>query len=287
MAKIKRKAVIKSPSTFFLYGEQKTGKTSALLDLLDCVLWDCHKGSLAYEGYIKEVNNYNDLIKFAEENIKAAPEDKFKIVAIDSALDIVTMLAPRALEYYKNSLSGNDLKAAQMEDWYKNPASVNADLMLNLLSYGKGAEALTSTFVKFFNYIKSAFEKVIFVGHSKLNSTQTEKTHKLIVKEMDLPNKIKDFLLRNCDQIGMVYRKDNTLIADFAHSEESAKLGGRFDYLEGEKIVLSIKQDGEFKTNWHKIFPDIYGISKEDLMKEKEEELNAQKALQAALDNEA
>ena len=278
MAKVKREALIKSPSTLLFYAEQKTGKTMACIELKDAELWDCQEGAKAYEGFIETIRNYQDMVRCANENKNSR---QFKVLVIDSVADILRLIAPRAFEKYKESLTGKDLTAAQAQEWYKND-KIDPITALGMLDYGKGDTIVFDTFVKFIDYIKTCYEKIIYIAHPQLrtaNSNQQE----LQIKEIDLPKKVKEYLLRYSDQICIGMRKGNEFIMDFSQGQDLVKLGGRFDYLEGRKIVLSTKNGINYKTYWERIYPDLYDIPlskvKEDIIKEQEEKADADKAL--------
>lgn len=264
MAKRFREALIKSPSTLFFYAEHKLGKTMACLNLKDSLLWDCQKGSEAYSGYIEEIGSYQDMIRSAEENKKTRD---YKVVVIDSIADMNRYLAPVAVQSYKKALTGKQLEEAEKQEWYKKTDTMDPNLVLSLIGYAKGNDVVFETFVKFFNYLKTCFDKVIFIAHSKLGGAGAEKSS-LLVKEIDLPVLIREYVLRYSDQVCIGYRKGNELIMDFSQVSEGAKTGGRFDYLEGKKVVISTKNGDDYRTYWHRVYPDLYEVSSEDLKRE-------------------
>jgi len=264
MAKKFREALIKSPTTLFFYAEHKIGKTMACLNLKDALLWDCQHGADAYSGDIDNISNYQDMIRSAEENKK---NRDYKILVVDSIYDMIRFLAPIAVQSYKNALTGKQLDEAKVQDWYKNTDKMDPNLVLSLIGFAKGNEAVFETFAKFFNYLKTCFDKIIYIAHNKLGNSAAEKGN-LLVKEIDLPMQIREYVLRYSDQVCIGSRKGNNLIMDFSQVSEGAKTGGRFDYLEGRKIVISNKEGEEYETFWHRIYPDVYGLSGEDVKQE-------------------
>lgn len=270
MAKKIRAAKITSPSTLFLYAEQKIGKTTACLQLEDAQVWDCHAGADAYSGPIEEITCYQDMLRIATENKKSKD---YKVVVLDTTLDVVNMLAAPAMKLYKESLSGQSLEKAKGQKWYEEFEKLDPNVVLSLVDFNKAQDAVLQTFIKLINYLKTCYEKIIFIAHSRLGSAQSEKNN-LLVKEIDLPQKIREYVLRFSDQVCIAYREANEVVLDFTQIDEASKLGGRFSYLHDKKIVLSKLEKSKLDTFWYRVYPDIYNISEEDLnneIKEREE----------------
>lgn len=264
MAKKIREAKIVSPSTLFIYAEQKIGKTTACLQLESAELWDCHAGADAYRGPIEEIHSYQDMLKAATENKKTRA---CKVVILDTTLDVVNMLAGPAMKLYKESLSGQSLEKAKGQKWYEEFDKLDPSVVLSLVDFNKAQDAVLQTFIKLVNYLKTCYEKIIFIAHSKLGSAQSEKNN-LLVKEIDLPQKIREYVLRFSDQVCIAYREANEVILDFTQIDEASKLGGRFSYLHDKKITLSKLENDELTTFWYRVYPDIYNITEDDLKQE-------------------
>ena len=281
MAKQKRGALIFSPSILFIYAEQKIGKTYACTRLEGAELWDFQNGADAYEdAFIENITSYDDMIRAVETN---KVSKQFKIVVIDTLLDMNRMLSKFAVKMYKESLTGKDLESAKKETWYTETEKLDPNLVLQLIGFNKGEEARYEALVKFVKYLRTSYEKIVFIAHNKLNNNTLAEKGVMVVKEIDLTNKIKEYVLRYADQICMATRDNDTQVyVDFSQKGgggDANKLGGRFDYLEGKKFVLSEKDaTGEIHTFWHRIFPDIYGITAEDVKKEIQELEEKEKA---------
>ena len=81
LKKVKRKVVSRNPKTMLLYGAPKVGKTTALSQLIDCLIIDTEGGADMIEGYIETVKNRDELIILLQ---KAQKGHDYKYVALDT-----------------------------------------------------------------------------------------------------------------------------------------------------------------------------------------------------------
>lgn len=285
MAKIKREALIKSPTMLLIYAQQKMGKTLACLGFEHAELWDCQHGADAYNGYITTISSLEDMKRAAIENKK---NRDYKAVILDTVFDVVRYLAPAAVVKFKQTLSAKQAEPYINTAWYKEPEKLNVEDAISILKtvdFSKGNEVWAEVFISFMNFLKTCYDKVVLIAHSNLGSAAIEK-NQILVKEIDLPKNIREYVLRYSDQIGIGTRTNNKLYLDFTQFGDDAKvkLGGRFSYLDNRKVEISQKTaDDTIVTFWHRIFPDLYNMTPADVEREYQEQKQQQLADEAMI----
>lgn len=248
MAKQLVEAVKFSPDFLVIIADPKVGKTPTCMGLKDALLVDMQEGALSYRGYKKQAKTLADIKAICAENRK---DRDYKVIVIDTIKEYIDALIPAAEERYKKTQAGKNFKSG-VEDLLQVP-------------YGAGTTFLEKEFDHIMETeIKTAFDKVIFLGHTKTTGSSEDNTE-LTVKSIDTVGKIRNVVTRQCDAIAIMTRKKNKGYLDFKN-DEGAIAGSRFDYLVNQKIMISEKEGNTLNTYWENVFPDMYGKTVEEIM---------------------
>lgn len=230
-------ATNKSPKRLFLFGPPKTGKTTAVAMLDECLLIDLERGSDFVDAMRVQVNNLKDLREVLSEVNKAG--NPYKYAAIDTTTKLEEMVLPLAAELYKDTQMG--------KDW-------DGDNVLTL-ARGAGYLYLRRAYMKVMDAIDKAFPRVIYLGHLK-DSSLSKEGREVAVKDIDLSGKLKNIVCANTDAIGYVYRDENRTVISF-ETDENIISGARPIHLRNKQItILESDENENLTSHWDKIYID-------------------------------
>ena len=234
-----------SPKNLIIFSKPKTGKTSLLSELPDCLILDLEGGTKYLNAMKVEANSFEE-IKEVGNAIKEAG-NPYKIIAVDTITALEEMVIPYAEALYSRSPMG--------KNWYNPGGGKEKYGSILGLPEGSGYFWTRQAFTKVIDYIKTWAPYVIFVGHVK--DTQLEKAGGTFNSlDLDLTGKLKRITTSNSDAIGYLYRKGNKNILSFKTNDDIA-CGARPAHLSNAEIVISeIDENGEYKTYWDKVFID-------------------------------
>lgn len=241
LPKQKRGPKMVNPKSMLLFGQPKTGKTSIVASLDNCLIVDMEKGSLSLEAMSVEVNNmadFNDLIKA----LKQAKEDNggknpYRIMAIDT----LTALEEISISY-----------ARQL--YNQTPMGINFKGDVRTLPQGAGYLYTRKAMKNMVNMLNNYCDTLILIGHVKekdiLKNGET-----LSQQSIHLTGKLKDWMCGWVDTIGLVYREDNFTKINFAPSDDLI-VGSRQRHLIGQTITVAVSDPNthELTIDWSKIF---------------------------------
>jgi hypothetical protein len=232
-----------SPRNLIIFSKPKTGKTTLLSQLDDCLILDLEKGSKYLEAMKVEANSIEE-IKHIGKAIKEAG-NPYKYVAVDTITALEEMCIPYAEELYSKTPMG--------KNWFTSGKAQYGSIIG--LPNGAGYQYLREAFTKVVNYIQSWAPRVILVGHVK--DTVLEKNgSEFNALDLDLTGKLKRITASNSDSIGYLYRKGKQNILSFKTSDDIA-CGARPKHLSNQEIILSeVDENGEVITHWNKIYVD-------------------------------
>jgi len=234
-----------SPKNLIIFSKPKTGKTSLLAELPDCLILDLEGGSKYLNAMKVEANSFEE-IREVGQAIKEAG-NPYKIVAVDTITALEEMVIPYAEALYSRAPMG--------KNWFNPGGGKEKYGSILGLPEGSGYYWTRQAFTKVIDYIKTWAPYVIFVGHVK--DTQLEKAGGTFNSlDLDLTGKLKRITTSNSDAIGYLYRKGNKNILSFKTNDDIA-CGARPAHLSNAEIVISeIDENGEYKTYWDKVFID-------------------------------
>ena len=214
LKKVKRKVISNNPKVMLLYGAPKVGKTTALSQLMNCLIIDTEQGANMVEGYIEEANNREELIEILK---KAKDGHNYTYVAIDT-IDKVADWADKSV--------CKDEGVTAIAD----------------LAFGKGFALSRERVLNTVKVLKEIFPYVILIGHRKWAQAVLESKAIVQPESLDLTGKLKNMLMADCDAIGYVYRDDekDKLMVSFK-ANEALEAGSRSPHLRGKEIELNWK----------------------------------------------
>ena len=236
---------VKSPQNLIIFSKPKTGKTSLLATLDDCLILDLEGGTKYLNAMKVEAKSFEEIREIGKA-IKDAG-NPYKYIAVDTITALEDMIIPYAEILYSKSPMG--------KNWF-NPGG-GKEKYGNILGMPEGAGYFWTrqAFTKVTDYIQTWAPRVIFIGHVK--DTQLEKEGSSFSSmDLDLTGKLKRITTSNSDAIGYLYRKGKKNILSFNTKDEVA-CGARPEHLSNQEIVVSeIDEDGNYITHWDKIYID-------------------------------
>lgn len=227
----------KSPKRLFIYSAPKSGKTTAVAALDDCLLIDLEKGGGFVDAMKVEANSLDEL----REVIKAIHEagKPYKYGAIDTTTKLEELVIPLANKLYKETQMG--------QNW-------DGDSILSL-PRGAGYLYLRKAYQQVMAALDGCFERVIYLGHLKDTSLSKE-GKEVAVKDIDLTGKLKNITCAATDAIAYMYRHENQTILSFQQGE-SVISGARPAHLRNKEIViLESDESGNLTSHWDKVYID-------------------------------
>jgi energy-coupling factor transporter ATP-binding protein EcfA2 len=236
-------AEVSSPRNLIIFSKPKTGKTTLLSQLDNCLILDLEKGSKYVDALKIEASSVEE-IKHIGKAIKEAGHP-YSYVAVDTITALEEMCIPYAEELY--------MKTPMGKNWLTDGKPKYSTILS--LPNGAGYPYLREAFTKVVNYIQTWAPRTILVGHVK--DTVLEKNgSEFNSLDLDLTGKLKRITASNSDSIGYLYRKGKKNILSFKTSDEIA-CGARPKHLRDEEIVLSeLTEEGDVITHWDKIYID-------------------------------
>lgn len=237
----KIKAIDDNPHFFIIYGKQKSGKTTILSQLEDCLIIDLERGSKFVDALKVECNSFEELI-----SIKTALEDKkkekngvnpYKIIALDTATALEDMVMPFAISLYKETSMGKNFKGDD----------------LRKLPNGAGYLYMREAYKRVINGFLPVCDTLILVGHC--SDRLINKDGKEISEmDLDLTGKLRRIISARADAVGYLYRSKNKTILNFKGGEDLI-VEARPKHLRGKEIVIAESdEDNNITTHWDKIF---------------------------------
>lgn len=238
----KRRPILKQdPKRLLLFGAPKTGKTSILSELDDCLIVDMEEGSDYVEAMAVKVNNMTDFGGLMK-SLKEAKDDNegkvpYKYIVLDTLTALEEISLPLAKNLYQQTPMGANFAGSDVRT----------------LANGAGYMYTRAAFFKLVKGFEAYCDTLIMVGHVK-EKDLTKNGDSFTEKSINLTGKTKDILCSWCDTIGLVYREDNKTIIDFAPSDNLI-VGSRQKHLIGQKVVVATSDDEHnLKVDWKSIF---------------------------------
>lgn len=249
LPKKKDSAVRRDPKTMILFGQPKTGKSTVLAELDNCLIIDLEEGtdflSALKVDVLKEARKagvpaiavLQDVIK----SLKKANEEKgsyvYKYIAIDTVTALEDMVLPLAASDYKKTPMGRN--------W------VGTDV--TTLPNGAGYRFTREALQKVIDALKEVTDTLIITGHVKDKLVEVD-GEEMNERGLDLTGKMPAILCAKVDAIGYMYRDDKKTMINF-ESSDSLLVGARSEHLKGKRIaVAESDENNKIKVDWSQIF---------------------------------
>lgn len=238
-----------NPKRIILFGNPKTGKTTALAALPNCLIIDVEDGSSYVDALKiniialarKHKKQPIAILKGVIKKIKAANEAKgnkvYQYLAIDTVSALEEVVLPLANKLYRDTAQGKNWKGDDVTE----------------LPNGAGYRYTRMAMQMVLNELDEICDTLIIVGHvkDKLVSKAGEEMNE---RGLDLTGKLGSIVASKADAIGYIYREDNQAIVNF-QAEDSLVCGGRCSHLINKKVVLiESDEDNNITVNWSEIF---------------------------------
>tara|TARA_R110000744_G_scaffold180104_1_gene299112 strand:- start:296 stop:1051 length:756 start_codon:yes stop_codon:yes gene_type:complete len=233
----------KSPENLIIYSKPKTGKTTMLSKLKDCLIIDLERGTNKIDAMKVQASNLNEL----QDIIKAvkASDHKYKYVAVDTITELEAWCEWDATTMYMKTPMGKNFNRAQ------HPKTGEMKVLPrnqweSVLGLPKGAGYLylRNSFKKWMNILLTLAPHVIFVAHVK-DAMAEKKGKEVAVKDLDLTGKLKMITAQKADAIGYVYWEGEELMICF-QSKDGIEANSRCEHLKNTTLPFK----------WENIFID-------------------------------
>lgn len=238
-----------NPKTVVLFSQPKTGKTTIVSKLDNCLLIDLEEGSefvdaLKYNVIANAKKKgklpiiiLKELVNTIAEANKAKGGYIYKFIAIDTVTALENIVLPLANKMYRDSSMG------------RNWEGDDVTTLPNGAGYRYTRNALSSVL----NELEDICDILIILGHTK--DKDIEKKGELITeRSLDLTGKSSSILCAQVDTIGYIFREENETIIDFKPSK-SVIIGSRSAHLQDKKIVVARSDEtGTVTVDWSQIF---------------------------------
>jgi len=242
-----RKALRTNASTMILYGKPKSGKTTAVSKLPNCLIVDVEKGSEFVNGMVVSppenygpVGVYNWLKELAK-TIKEAGRP-YDYVAIDTISQLDILAEWVGTFNYMQTVQGKKFNRDSNGQILK-PDHPEYESVLTL-GQGYGYRYTREAIMDIYDVLKDLGKIcTIFICHVADKMVANKSGEEVLVKDLALVGKTRDVLPRLVDAIGNVWNEDGDLMVSFVGDNQ--KIGGvRAPHLVGFSG----------KLEWDKIF---------------------------------
>lgn len=238
-----------NPKRIIIFGNPKTGKTTALAELPNCLIIDVEDGS-DYVNALKlnvlaiakkENKSPLSVLKAVLKKIKAANAEKggyvYQYLAIDTISALEELILPLANQLYKNTAQGKNWDGSDVTE----------------LGNGAGYRYTRMAMMMILNELDDLCETLIILGHVKDKLIQMG-GEEMNERGLDLTGKLASIVASKADAIGYIYREYNQTIVNF-QADDSLVCGGRCAHLINKKVVLiESNDDNDISVDWSEIF---------------------------------
>ena len=241
LPKEKNKPKINNPRFLILYGKPKSGKTTLVSQLENCLIIDLEGGSEFLEALSIQARTINDLGEISraiQEQITATGKKPYKYITIDNATRLEELCLGYAKTLYQLTPMGK---------------SYNGD-DVRTLPNGSGYMYLRQAVRKVLDMFRNLTDNFILIGHVKEKMINKE-GEELSEMALDLVGKLGDITCGEADAVGYIYRKKNETIISFEGGDGNTIREARAPHLRGKKIVIA-ESDAEnnVTVHWDRIY---------------------------------
>lgn len=251
LPKTKIKSDRKNPNSLILFAQPKTGKTTILSGLDNCLIIDLEGGTDfvnamkidilagAKERDTLPISFLKQVLNKIEEENKKQKKYTYKYIAVDTVSALEEIVLPLANKMYKDTPMG--------KNW------VGKDV--RTLPNGAGYRFTRLAFFTVIEEIQKLCDTIILVGHVK-DKLIEKKGKEMNERSLSLTGQTGPILCSKVDAIAYLYRDENKTFLNFVPSENLV-IGSRVGHLKGQNILVAESdQDNNVKIDWSKVFID-------------------------------
>ena len=236
----KNEPKVSNPRFLVLYGKPKSGKTTLLSNLDQCLIIDLEGGSEFLEALsvqARSVAYLGEIAQAIKAKIAELGKKPYKRIAIDNATRLEEICLPYAATLYRQLPTAKKWEGTDVRT----------------LPNGAGYLYLREAVKKVINMFKELCDQFILIGHTK-DKIINKEGEELTEMAIDLVGKLGDIVCGEADAVGYVYRKKNQTIISFEGGDNSI-IEARAKHLRGKKIVIAeSNDDNDVTVDWDKIY---------------------------------
>ena len=241
LPKEKNKPKVNNPRFLILFGRPKSGKTTLLSKLDNCLIVDLEGGSEFLEALSIQARTIEDLGNISRaigEEAAKTGNKPYKYIAIDNATRLEEMCLGYAKVLYRQTPMGKSYRGD-----------------VRMLPNGAGWFYIRQAVRKVIDMFRNLCDNFILIGHTKEKMINKE-GEELSEMALDLVGKLGDIVCGEADAVGYVYRKKNETIISFEGGDNSVR-EARAPHLRGKKIVIAESDENNvINVHWDKIYLD-------------------------------
>lgn len=246
----KKSTVVRvDPKTMILFGMYKSGKSTAVAELDDCLMIDLEEGSdflsavkidVQKKAREEGVDPLNILLKIISEIKKANKKNGgyvYRRIALDTVTALEDVILPMAAKMYRETPMGRN--------W------IGTDV--TTLPNGAGYRYTRESMKKVVNALSEICDTLVILGHVKDKMVEAD-GEEMTERGLDLTGKMASILCSQVDAIGYVYRDEEKTMINFQTSQSLA-VGARSQHLKNKKIAVATSdEEGTVTVDWTEIF---------------------------------
>lgn len=244
----KIKAESQDPQRLVIFAKPKTGKTTAVSLLDDCLILDLDDGTRSIDALKVKIETAKQLEEVCQAIYKS--KKKYKYLAIDTVTKLEEFCEWEATETYMKSTIGKKFN----RDSLGNVLPRKEWESVITLPQGAGYYHVRVAFKRWLNIFDKLAPRIILIAHIK-DKFINEMGQEINVNAIDLTGKLAGIVTANSDSIGYLFvdRKTSNLMITF--DSKFIEGGSRQEHLKGQTFpLLEIEDTKIVKNNWNKIY---------------------------------
>lgn len=245
----KIKAESQNPKGLVIAGKPKSGKTTAVAHLDDCLLIDLEDGARSVDAMKVRANSLEELQEICQQIYKS--EHKYKYIAIDTVTKLEEWCEWEATEMYMKTTIGKKFNRDEMGNILPRR---RWDSVLTLPK-GAGYYYLRECVKKWYDVFDKLCDNIILIAHIKDKFVE-ENGKEFTTNMIDLTGKLAGITAQRFDSIGFLYTDRKTGDQMISFDAQTIEGGSRQKHLKGQSFKFFEYDDNNEikKVNWDKIY---------------------------------
>ena len=240
LPKEKNKPKVNNPRFLILFGKPKSGKTTLLSKLDNCLIIDLEGGSEFLEALSIQARTIEDLGNISRaigEEAAKTGNKPYKYIAIDNATRLEEMCMSFAIQLYKATPMGKKYEGTD----------------LRTLPNGSGYLYIRQAVRKVIDMFRGLCDNFILIGHTK-DKLINKNGEEMAEMSLDLVGALANIICGEADAVGYVYRKKNETHISFEGGDNSV-IEARAPHLRGKNIVIAESdENNNITAYWNKVY---------------------------------